>query len=59
MPTQQKSRTVREAVGVFHSAEELQAAIDELLQSGFHRAEPACSPASRLWTRSSGIVIAR
>ncbi len=39
MPTPQKSPTVREAVGVFHSAEELQAAIDELLQSGFHRAE--------------------
>jgi hypothetical protein len=39
MPTTQKSRTVREAVGVFHSAEELQAAIDELLRSGFHRAE--------------------
>jgi hypothetical protein len=39
MPKAQKSRTVREAVGVFHSAEKLQAAIDELLQSGFHRAE--------------------
>lgn len=39
MPTLQKSRTVREVVGVFHGADELQAAIDELLQSGFHRAE--------------------
>lgn len=39
MPTLQKSRTVREVVGVFHSADGLQAAIDELLQSGFHRAE--------------------
>ena len=39
MPIKQKSRTVREAVGVFHRSEELQAAIDELLQSGFHRAE--------------------
>jgi hypothetical protein len=39
MPSQQNSRTIREAVGVFHSADELQAAIDELLQSGFHRAE--------------------
>lgn len=36
-----KSRTnaIREAVGVFHSPEELQAAIDELLATGFHRAE--------------------
>jgi hypothetical protein len=39
MSIQQKNRTIREAVGVFHSAEQLQAAIDELLQSGFHRAE--------------------
>jgi hypothetical protein len=39
MPIKQKSRIVREAVGVFHRAEELQAAIDELLQSDFHRAE--------------------
>jgi hypothetical protein len=29
----------REAVGIFHSAEALQGAIDELLSSGFHRAE--------------------
>jgi hypothetical protein len=39
MSSAQKGRTVREAVGVFHRAEDLQAAIDELLQSGFHRAE--------------------
>jgi hypothetical protein len=31
--------TIREAVGVFASASDLQAAIDELLSSGFHRAE--------------------
>jgi hypothetical protein len=31
--------TVREAVGVFASESDLQAAIDELLSSGFHRAE--------------------
>ena len=31
--------TIREAVGVFTSANDLQAAIDELLSSGFHRAE--------------------
>jgi hypothetical protein len=30
---------VREAVGIFHRSENLQAAIDELLSSGFHRAE--------------------
>jgi hypothetical protein len=29
----------REAVGIFHSPEALQGAIDELLSSGFHRAE--------------------
>jgi len=29
---------VGEAVGVFHRSEDLQGAIDELLQSGFHRA---------------------
>lgn len=37
--TDLKTRTVREAVGVFHSADSLQGAIDDLLQSGFHRAE--------------------
>lgn len=37
--TDLKTRTVREAVGVFQSADGLQGAIDELLQSGFHRAE--------------------
>jgi hypothetical protein len=31
--------TIREAVGIFHSSENLQGAIDELLGSGFHRAE--------------------
>jgi hypothetical protein len=35
----QQPPVVREAVGVFRSAENLQAAIDDLLQSGFHRAE--------------------
>lgn len=39
MPIKQETHTVREAVGVFHRSEDLQAAIDELLQSGFHRAE--------------------
>src|SRR3954451_18299269 len=31
--------TIREAVGIFHRSENLQGAIDELLGSGFHRAE--------------------
>ena len=39
MPVEQKSQMVREAVGIFKGAAVLQAAIDELLQSGFDRAE--------------------
>jgi hypothetical protein len=39
MPTEQEVRTVREAVGVFTRPEDLQYAIDELLSSGFNRAE--------------------
>ena len=35
----EKSEILREAVGVFTNANDLQAAIDELLSSGFHRAE--------------------
>ena len=31
--------TIREAVGVFANENDLQVAIDELLSSGFHRAE--------------------
>ena len=31
--------TVREVVGIFNNSEDLQSAIDELLSSGFHRAE--------------------
>jgi hypothetical protein len=34
-----RSKILREAVGVFANNEDLQAAIDELLSSGFHRAE--------------------
>jgi hypothetical protein len=36
---EEEVRTVREAVGVFNRPEELQSAIDELLSSGFDRAE--------------------
>ena len=39
MPAEEGVRTVREAVGIFSSPEALQDAIDELLSSGFHRAE--------------------
>jgi hypothetical protein len=35
----ERSEALREAVGVFANANDLQAAIDELLSSGFHRAE--------------------
>ena len=35
----QESEALREAVGIFTNADDLQAAIDELLSSGFHRAE--------------------
>ncbi len=39
MPSEQAAGTVREAVGVFTNAEDLQGAIDELMSSGFDRAE--------------------
>jgi hypothetical protein len=39
MPTENENRTIREAVGVFHSPETLQEAIDDLMSSGFDRAE--------------------
>jgi hypothetical protein len=35
----EKSNSLREAVAIFTNADDLQAAIDELLSSGFHRAE--------------------
>jgi hypothetical protein len=35
----QDSRTIREAVAIFHRYEDVQGAIDELLSSGFHRSE--------------------
>jgi hypothetical protein len=39
MLVEQEARTVREAVGVFNRPGDLQVAIDELLSSGFDRAE--------------------
>lgn len=39
MTKPQQSNAIREAVGVFDSAETLQEAIDELLSSGFNRAD--------------------
>jgi hypothetical protein len=38
-PTPPQPGTVREAVGVFHARDSFQAAVDELLNSGFDRAE--------------------
>jgi hypothetical protein len=39
LPDNQERRVVREAVGVFKGSNHLQDAIDELLSSGFHRAD--------------------
>jgi hypothetical protein len=39
MPSEPASDTIREAVGVFDNADKLQAAIDDLMSSGFDRAE--------------------
>jgi hypothetical protein len=39
MVSERKPETIREAVGIFGDATDLQDAIDELLSSGFHRAE--------------------
>jgi hypothetical protein len=39
MLIEQETRTIPEAVGIFHRNEDLQGAIDELLSSGFHRSE--------------------
>src|SRR3546814_7105096 len=39
MEIDEAAKMSREAVGIFHSPEGLQGAIDELLSSGFHRAE--------------------
>jgi hypothetical protein len=39
MKIEPESRVAHEAVGVFNSSEDFQDAIDELLSSGFHRAE--------------------
>ena len=39
MPEEEKTNTVREAVGAFSTPETLQEAIDELMSSGFDRAD--------------------
>jgi hypothetical protein len=39
VPVEQETKAIPEAVGIFHRSEELQAAIDELLSSDFHRSE--------------------
>ena len=39
MSAQKTLAGAREAVGIFHDAETFQAAVDDLLSAGFHRAE--------------------
>lgn len=39
MPPEQATNTIREAVGVFQAAEQLQSAVDDLLSAGFDQAE--------------------
>jgi hypothetical protein len=39
VPIEQETETISEAVGIFQRSEDLQAAIDDLLSSGFHRSE--------------------
>jgi hypothetical protein len=39
MASNEEGKTIREAVGVFKTADTLQKAIDELMSSGFDRAE--------------------
>lgn len=39
MPSEQEVATIREAIGVFSRSDDLQDAIDELLSSGFNRAD--------------------
>jgi hypothetical protein len=46
---------VREAVGVFNNAENFQDAIDELLSSGFHRAELSLLAVNTRYRKNSAI----
>jgi hypothetical protein len=56
----EQSESLREAVGVFANANDLQAAIDELLSSGFHRAELSLlAGESALNVKLGGFVDAR
>jgi hypothetical protein len=48
MPGARETRTVREAVGVFDTPETLQDAIDDLMSSGFDRAELSLLAAERI-----------
>jgi hypothetical protein len=47
MSLEQEPSIAREAVGVFNRSEDLQDAIDELLSSGFDRAEPSLFASER------------
>jgi hypothetical protein len=49
--------TVREVVAVFHSAEDLESAIDHLLRSGFHRAELSLLASEHTVTGKASFVV--
>ena len=54
MTSELESPTVREAVAVFNRSETLQDAIDELLSSGFHRAELSLLASERVVEKKLG-----
>lgn len=54
MAIEQEISTVREVVAIFKRSEELQSAIDELLTSGFHRAELSLLARERAVVESLG-----
>jgi uncharacterized membrane protein len=54
MPDNQQPRVIREAVGVFNSFEDFQDAVDELLSSGFHRADLSLLTSEHVVTEKLG-----
>jgi hypothetical protein len=54
MTIEPEIRSVREAVGIFDRAEKLQDAIDELLSSGFHRAQLSLLASGRVVAEKLG-----
>jgi hypothetical protein len=51
MPAARETDAIREAVGYFENADTLQGAIDDLLSSGFDRAELSLLAAEQALTR--------